>query len=248
VGVDRLGGGVEPAAGLGRLGGGVAPLGAPDRTGGGVETAGAPDPVGGLLDCPVAGALAATVGPLACGAAAVPGCCVAEPVGCGMAGPLGCGIAGPLLPAAARECESSPRLIVYDLNGGSSDEFAAAPVGAGADGPFGPDNSSGTNNTIKTTRMIAPVSRSFTRCSTVGTKPLQSSGHHSDNPPVWARGVQYARRLVYAKPSQCRADGVDRAEDDDPVTRNCRRARDLATCLDRGGQRNQRCGQLSSTR
>jgi hypothetical protein len=88
----------------------------------------------------------------------------------GCSGPLGCGIDGPLLPAAAvRARESSPRLMVYDLNGGSSDEGAAAAVGAGADRPFGPDNSSGTNNTIRTTRMIAPVSRSFTRVSKMGT-------------------------------------------------------------------------------
>jgi hypothetical protein len=102
---------------------------------------------------------------------AVPGCTV------GCAGPLGCGMAGPVFPAdSGRECESSPRLMVYDFNGGSSDEVGAEPAGTGAEGPFGPDNSSGTNNTIRTTRMIAPVSRSFTRSSTVGTKPLQSSG------------------------------------------------------------------------
>jgi hypothetical protein len=94
----------------------------------------------------------------------------------GCSGPLGCGMAGPLLPvASARECESSPKLIVYDLNGGSSDEVGAEPADTGAEGAFGPDNSSGTNNTIRTTRMIAPVSRSFTRSSTVGTKTLQSS-------------------------------------------------------------------------
>ena len=111
-------------------------------------------------------------------------CPVVDCVGC--SGPLGCGIAGPLLAAALPaalpagwvcECESSPKLIVYDLNGGSSDEGGAAPAGAVAAGPFGPDNSSGTNNTIKTTRMIAPVSRSFTRSSTslIGRKKLRQS-------------------------------------------------------------------------
>jgi hypothetical protein len=81
-------------------------------------------------------------------------------------------MAGPLVSAdSGRECESSPKLIVYDLNGGSSDGVGVAPAGTGAEGPLGPDNSSGTNNTIRTTRMIAPVSRSFTRSSTVGTKP-----------------------------------------------------------------------------
>jgi hypothetical protein len=98
-------------------------------------------------------------------------------VGC--AGWVGCG--GPEPPAAPFAvsdcvCESSPRLMVYDRNGGSSDDGEAAPAAGGvAAGPFGPDNSSGTNSTIKTTRMIAPVSRSFTRSSKVGTKSLRSS-------------------------------------------------------------------------
>jgi hypothetical protein len=122
----------------------------------------------------IEGELAAADGSLCAFAASgvgVPGCTV------GCAGPLGCGMAGPLLPADSdRECESSPRLMVYDFNGGSSDEVGAEPAGTEAEGPFGPDNSSGTNNTIRTTRMIAPVSRSFTRSSTVGTKPRQSSG------------------------------------------------------------------------
>ena len=82
-------------------------------------------------------------------------------------------MAGPLpLEAAARACESSLKLIVYDRNGGSSEELAPAAAGAGADEPLGPVSSSGTNNTIKITRMIAPVSRSFTRSSKVGTMSL----------------------------------------------------------------------------
>jgi hypothetical protein len=113
-----------------------------------------------------------------------PPCCdspVTLPVAPGCSGPLGCGIAGPLLPAAARERGSSFRLMVYDLNGGSSDEVAEAPAeaapwsvspgGVWADLPLGPDSSSGTNNTIKMTRMIAPVSLSFTGSSTVGATP-----------------------------------------------------------------------------
>jgi hypothetical protein len=122
---------------------------------------------------PVAGELAAAGGSLCAFDAAGVGA-----AGCtaGCSGPLGCGMAGPLLPVdSGRECESSPKLIVYDRNGGSSDEVGAEPADTGAEGAFGPDNSSGTNNTIRTTRMIAPVSRSFTRSSTVGTKPLQSS-------------------------------------------------------------------------
>ena len=113
-------------------------------------------------------------------------------VGVCVVGWVGWGCGGPELPAAPLavsdcECESSPRLMVYDRNGGSSDEGEAAPAGGGvAAGPFGPDNSSGTNSTIKTTRMIAPVSRSFTRSSKVGTKSPQSRRQHS----------------VYAKPGQ----------------------------------------------
>ena len=138
--------------------------------------------VGELATCDVPDACKLVVGELAaaCGSLSTDASGVAEAPGCtvGCSGPLGCGMAGPLLPAdSVRECESSPKLIVYDLNGGSSDEVGAEPVDSGADAPFGPDNSSGTNNTIKTTRMIAPVSRSFTRSSTVGTMPLQSSGH-----------------------------------------------------------------------
>jgi hypothetical protein len=134
-------------------------------------------------DCDFGACEVAVVGPAACGvsnasevvviAAADDSLCAFDasvvafcaPPDCtvGCSGPLGCGVAGPLLSAEPeRECDSSPRLIVYDLNGGSSDEVGAAPAGIGADGPFGPDNSSGTNNTIRTTRMIAPVSRSFT--------------------------------------------------------------------------------------
>lgn len=78
----------------------------------------------------------------------------------GCSGAPGCGICGPLLRGISN-CEraSSARLIVYDLNGGSSEELLAA-AGAGRAGPV---NSSGTNSTIRATRMIAPVSRSFTR-------------------------------------------------------------------------------------
>ena len=141
-------------------------------------------------------------------------------------GPLGCGIAGPLLPAAARERESSFRLMVYDRNGGSSDEVAGAPVsavpggippvgvppgGVWTDLPLGPDSSSGTNNTIRMTRMIAPVSLSFTRNSTVGTEPAS------------------IKHLVYAKPLQGRTHGVHRAEDNDSITGNRRSASNLTT-------------------
>jgi hypothetical protein len=158
-----------------------------DLAAGELPACGAPDVCGVPDGCCALGACDALVG---CelvagepGAAGVDSLCVfdasdVDAPGCtvGCSGPLGCGIAGPLLSADSdRECDSSAKLIVYDLNGGSSDEFGAALAGTGAEGPFGPDNSSGTNNTIRTTRMIAPVSRSFTRSSTVGTKPPQSS-------------------------------------------------------------------------
>ena len=68
---------------------------------------------------------------------------------------------------------SSARSMVYERNGGSSEEVAAA-CGAGADRE-GPLSSSGTNNTISTTRMIAPVSRSFTRLSTMGAELLEAT-------------------------------------------------------------------------
>jgi hypothetical protein len=89
-------------------------------------------------------------------------------MGAGCAGPLTCGVDVP-----APLCESSARSIVYERNGGSSAEVAAA-CGAGADRE-GPLSSSGTNNTISATRMIAPVSRSFTRLSKMGAEPLQST-------------------------------------------------------------------------
>jgi hypothetical protein len=91
-------------------------------------------------------------------------------IGAGCAGPLACGVD---VLALAPVCESSARFIVYERNGGSSEEVAAA-CGTGADRE-GPLSSSGTNNTISTTRMIAPVSRSFTRLSKMGAEPLQST-------------------------------------------------------------------------
>jgi len=80
--------------------------------------------------------------------------------------------------------------------------------------PLGPDNSSGTNNTIKTTRMIAPVSRSFTRNSV-------------------ARSFRDRSSLVYAKPLQCRTDRVDGPEHEHAVTRHSDALRSGAPCFDR---------------
>jgi hypothetical protein len=94
-------------------------------------------------------------------------------MGVGCAGPLACAEALDVPADVLAPCESSARFIVYERNGGSSEEETAA-CGAGADRE-GPLSSSGTNNTISTTRMIAPVSRSFTRLSKIGSEPVQSS-------------------------------------------------------------------------
>ena len=95
----------------------------------------------------------------------------------GCAGPLACGGALVVVPAdGVAPWDSSARSMVYERNGGSSEEEedGAAPwdAGAGLDGPL---SSSGTNNTIRTTRMIAPVSRSFTRLSNMGAEPFHST-------------------------------------------------------------------------
>jgi hypothetical protein len=92
-------------------------------------------------------------------------------VGC--AGPLAWGMAFELPAPAGAGRESSARFMVYERNGGSSEEVAAA-WGAGAERD-GPLSSSGTNNTISTTRMIAPVSRSFTSLSNIGAEPIHST-------------------------------------------------------------------------
>ena len=94
-------------------------------------------------------------------------------MGVGCSGPLACGDAFDAPTDESALCESSARFMVYERNGGSSEEVAAA-CGAGTDRD-GPLSSSGTNNTISTTRMIAPVSRSFTRLSKIGAEPLHSS-------------------------------------------------------------------------
>ena len=94
-------------------------------------------------------------------------------MGVGCSGPLACGDVFGVPVDESALCESSAMFMVYERNGGSSEEVAAA-CGAGTDRD-GPLSSSGTNNTISTTRMIAPVSRSFTRLSKIGAEPLHSS-------------------------------------------------------------------------
>jgi hypothetical protein len=93
-------------------------------------------------------------------------------IGVGCAGPLAC--AGVLAVPAPAVRASSARLMVYERNGASSEDVARAGSACGV-GREGPLNNSGTNNTITTTRMIAPVSRSFTRLSKIRAIPLQSS-------------------------------------------------------------------------
>ena len=94
-------------------------------------------------------------------------------MGVGCAGPVACAEALDVSAEELAPCESSARFIVYERNGGSSvEETAACETGADREGPL---SSSGTNNTISTTRMIAPVSRSFTRLSKIGSEPVQSS-------------------------------------------------------------------------
>src|SRR5215469_11685755 len=113
----------------------------------------------------------------------------------------------------------------------------------------GPDNSSGTNNTIRATRMIAPVSRSFTLTTHHGGETA-----HCKRAAGRARAVLATRRaavcLVYPKPLQCRAHGVHRAAHDDTITGlRCGRCQ-LAPGLDGGSElgavrgRAETCGEL----
>jgi hypothetical protein len=127
---------------------------------------------------------------------------------------------------------------VYERNGGSSEEFAAA-CGTGADRE-GPLSSSGTNNTISTTRMIAPVSRSFTRLSKMGAEPLQSTvgfavGRTERAPGREGRTGNAPRASlrhtsVYPKPLQRRPHRIERTEDDDAIPRLRGRTGDFAAC------------------
>jgi hypothetical protein len=124
----------------------------------------------------------------------------------GCAGPLACGGALVVVPAdGVAPWDSSARSMVYERNGGSSEEeedgAAAWGAGAGLDGPL---SSSGTNNTIRTTRMIAPVSRSFTRLSNMGTDSFQSTSVREGTaaPPA---GQRDRRKLAWTQyiPSHC---------------------------------------------
>jgi len=152
----------------------------------------------------------------------------------GCAGPLACGGALVVVPAdGVAPWDSSARSMVYERNGGSSEEEedGAAPwdAGAGLDGPL---SSSGTNNTIRTTRMIAPVSRSFTRLSNMGTEPFQSTSVRDGTAPPPA-GPQGARiGSVYPKPLQHRPHGVKRSEDEDAITLSRAFASHFAARLD----------------
>ena len=86
------------------------------------------------------------------------------------------------------------------------DDATAAARGAERTGPV---NNSGTNNTIRATIMIAPVSRSFT-WTTHDAGETEEAKHSA--------AESSARPLVYPKPLQRRTDGVHRAAHDDAVT------------------------------
>lgn len=101
------------------------------------------------------------------------------------------------------------------------DDATAAERGAERTGPV---NSSGTNNTIRATRMIAPVSRSFTWTTNNGGKTREAKRS--------AAGLG-ACSLVYPKPLQRRPDGVYRAADDDAIAGPGLAARQFAA-LDHG--------------
>jgi hypothetical protein len=169
----------------------------------------------------------------------------------GCAGPLACGGALVVVPGdGVAPWDSSARSMVYERNGGSSEEeeedgAAACDAGAGLDGPL---SSSGTNNTIRTTRMIAPVSRSFTRLSNMGMESIQSMSLRDGTaaPPA---GPQEARaRSVYPKPLQRRSHGIKRSEDQDAVALPGTLAGYFAACLDGGRESYFRRRQLQPLR
>lgn len=132
---------------------------------------------------------------------------------------------GPLDPAplcgaapdavAVRVRASSARSIVYDRNGGSPEE-PTAPGCAVEVERTGPVSNSGTNRTMSATRIIAPVSRSFTEPLTLGREIANS-------------------RSVYPKPLQRRADSLDGTEHQHPIRRSRRGTRCLAARCNRVG-------------
>jgi len=144
--------------------------------------------------------------------------------------------------------DSSARSMVYERNGGSSEEedgAAAWDAGAGLDGPL---SSSGTNNTIRTTRMIAPVSRSFTRLSNMGTESIQSMSPRDGTaaPPAGPQGAR--ARSVYPKPLQHRPHRIKRSKDEDAVALPGALAGHFATRLDGGRESYFRRRQLQPLR
>src|SRR5262245_18666933 len=104
------------------------------------------------------------------------------------------------------------------------DDATAAVRGAERTGPV---NSSGTKNTIRATRMTAPVSRSFTWITDSGGENQEAKRSAAGLSACW---------LVYPKPLQRRPDRIHRAADDDAVAGLCLGARQLAACGYRGGE------------
>lgn len=246
--------GLSPAAprsaagGGGRFGAAAARWGAGDgfSTGGRgwwAATAGAGRGVsfgGGAAEGGDGAGCRASCGEASAGEPAAGACCAVEAscAGCstmagGCAGPLACGGALMVPADGVAPWDSSARSMVYERNGGSSEEeadsAAAWDAGAGLDGPL---SSSGTNNTIRTTRMIAPVSRSFTRLSNMGTESFQSTSVYERTaaPPAGPLGARIGS--VYPKPLQHRPHGVKRSENEDTVALPGALAGHFATCLD----------------
>ena len=173
------------------------------------------------------------------GAGCVAGAGVGEGAASACAPASGAGCSGPLaLGVPLRDRASSPKLMVYERNGGSSaDDAATAARGAGR---IGPVNNSGTNNTIRATRMIAPVSRSFTLTTQDGgeTEKAKRAGRRTEQVAVAHRA---AWPLVYPKPLECRSDGEEGTAHDDSIAAVRGGPREFQSC-------HHRCRELEGVR
>src|SRR5712675_1457971 len=98
---------------------------------------------------------------------------------------------------------------------------------------IGPVNSSGTSKTIRATRMIAPVSRSFT----LAIHSLRAACACSLQALRAAGAARGRLCLVYPKPLQRRSHGVHRAAHDDAIAGLRAGARQLTARFDRVGER-----------
>src|SRR5256885_2844699 len=97
---------------------------------------------------------------------------------------------------------------------------------------MGPVNSSGTNSTVRATRMIAPVSRSFTLSYPQwGRGPRTPSAADAAQQWPLAKGGRVS--LVYPKPLQRRPHGVHGTAHHHPISGARRGARPLTARGDR---------------